>query len=415
MGGIYERACVTIAASSSSGDHLGFLDHSQERCYYASHDIDAWPFMNPSYVVARPVHDIRQVRHIDPLARRAWAFQERLLSKRLLSYSSTLTWNCKGGYICECGLGLKADPLFKGPSYHGLELSYFERPDNPAFSRLMDRNPRPSFDLHGLWYSEIVHPYSQRELTRHSDRLPALSGVARKFHEKIPHDNYLAGIWRQDIARGLWWTTTTSGYGAPGGRLPEDGYRAPSWSWASVEGSISFLSHHQKASNLEMFRTSVIEAHCQPESMDSPYGRVSDGFLRLKGPVTLATLTISPTPTVSLRSTAFRSSPIKKNVWLDTPVRRLHLPGNCGTAIVRSPYPKQLQKAKAQVTCLVLHDSVEVSNDSSVISRRVLLLLAPSARRQGAFERLGIINLDLPTDKTKGWYGEFDEEEFLVI
>ncbi|RSL59013.1 hypothetical protein CEP54_007520 [Fusarium duplospermum] len=413
MGGIYERACVTIAASSSSGDHLAFLESSRGRSYYAGHDIDAWPFMSTSYIVGRPVHDVRQATSMDPLARRAWAFQERLMSKRYLSYSTALTWTCRGGFICECGLDFKADPLFNGPSYSGLELSCFEQPDKPAFVRLMDQDPPPSFDLHYLWYNEIVHPYSRRELTRHSDRLPAFSGVVKRFHEKIPHDNYLAGLWEQDITRGLLWTTKTSESGVPGGRLPEDGYRAPSWSWASVEGPMSFLSPHQKAPNPGIFRTSVIEAQCQPESMDSPYGHVSDGFLRLKGPATLATLTISPT--VSLHSKEFKSSPIKENVWLDTPVQKLRLPGDCGTAIVRSHHPKQQQKVKAQVTCVVLHDSVEVVNNLSVISRRVLLVLAPSARREDAFEPLGIVRLDLPTDKTRGWYEEFKEKEYLVI
>ncbi|RTE83533.1 hypothetical protein BHE90_001919 [Fusarium euwallaceae] len=416
MGGIYERAYVTIAASSSSGDHVDFLNSSPGRSYYAGHDIDAWPFMSTSYIVGRPVHDVRQTKHMDPLTRRAWAFQERLMSKRFLSYSSALTWTCKGGFVCECGLDFEADPLFDGPSYPGLELSCFEKPDIPAFVRLMDQDPPPSFDLHYLWYNEIAQPYSRRELTKHSDRLPALSGVVKRFHEKIPHDNYLAGLWEQDITRGLLWTTTTTNeLGGPGGHLPEDGYRAPSWSWASVEGPISFLSPHQKAPNPGIFRTSVIEAQCQPESMDIPYGHVSDGFLRLKGPATLASLTISPTPTVSLHSKEFKSSPIKDNVWLDTPVQKLRLPGDCGTAIVRSHHQKQQQKVKAQVTCVVLHDSFEVATNLSVISRRLLLVLAPSARREDAFERLGIVQLGSPTDKIQGWYGEFKEKELLVI
>lgn len=73
-------------------------------------------------ILGRPVHDIRQIRHVDPLVRRAWAFQDRPLSKRFLSYSSALTWYCKGRSICQCELGLKADSLFNGPPYPGLEL-----------------------------------------------------------------------------------------------------------------------------------------------------------------------------------------------------------------------------------------------------------------------------------------------------
>lgn len=43
----------------------------------------------------------------------------------------------------------------------------------------MSRDPRPAFHLHHLWYNEIVHLYSERDLTSHSDQLPALSNVAR--------------------------------------------------------------------------------------------------------------------------------------------------------------------------------------------------------------------------------------------
>lgn len=170
-------------------------------------------------ILGSPVHDIRQIRHMDPLVRRALAFQERPLSKRFLSYSSALTWYCKGRSICKCGLGLKADSLFNGPSYPGFELTCFEKSDMPAFSRLMCRDPRPSFDLHHLWYNEIVHPYSERGLTKHSDRPSALSGMAKRFHGNIPHNNYMArmatryyigSLVNNNNERIRWWTGGSS-------------------------------------------------------------------------------------------------------------------------------------------------------------------------------------------------------------
>ena len=58
----------------------------------------------------------------------------------------------------------------------------------------MCRGLRPSFDLHHLWHNEIVHPYSKGWLTKDSDQPPALSGMAKRFHGNIPHNNYMAGM-----------------------------------------------------------------------------------------------------------------------------------------------------------------------------------------------------------------------------
>ena len=111
----------------------------------------------------------------------------------------------------------------------------------------------------------ISHPssFSARELSLETDVLPALSGLAHAFEAGIvvgaanepvdrrdDDDNYLAGIWRQDLARGLLWT-------------PHDGsltsrytrYVSPTWSWASVKGQVHFPSEGSDiASSLEFLK-----------------------------------------------------------------------------------------------------------------------------------------------------------------
>jgi hypothetical protein len=43
-----------------------------------------------------------------PLAERAWAYQEKLLGRRFLSYEAReLHWKCDKMWRCECGLGDK--------------------------------------------------------------------------------------------------------------------------------------------------------------------------------------------------------------------------------------------------------------------------------------------------------------------
>jgi len=60
------------------------------------------------------------------------------------------------------------------------------------------------------------------------DRLPALAGLAKALAERTG-DEYLAGIWKKGLIEGLLW------YGEDDLLLTPT-YRAPSWSWASVDG-----------------------------------------------------------------------------------------------------------------------------------------------------------------------------------
>jgi hypothetical protein len=51
----------------------------------------------------------------------------------------------------------------------------------------------------------MVTMYFECRLTYRTDVFPALSGLARAFHRQMIDDQYLAGLWRNDIIRGLFW------------------------------------------------------------------------------------------------------------------------------------------------------------------------------------------------------------------
>jgi hypothetical protein len=78
----------------------------------------------------------------------------------------------------------------------------------------------------------IVTQYSMLNLTQRTDILPALSGIAMSYAQHMP-TGYLAGIWKDDLARGLLWCIgpvnsplkAENRYGRRA--FP---YRAPSWS-----------------------------------------------------------------------------------------------------------------------------------------------------------------------------------------
>ena len=61
-------------------------------------------------------------------------------------------------------------------------------------------------NLYELWY-EWCGGNNSRQLTHQADKFPALAGMAERVAETIG-DEYLAGLWRKDLARGLMWSMT---------------------------------------------------------------------------------------------------------------------------------------------------------------------------------------------------------------
>ncbi|KAK7429700.1 hypothetical protein QQZ08_003726 [Neonectria magnoliae] len=78
----------------------------------------------------------------------------------------------------------------------------------------------------------MVEEYMTRQFTFESDRLIALAGIASVYQRltEIPEESYLAGLWRHTFLQDLLWVTRE------GSRVcPPQLYRAPTWSWASME------------------------------------------------------------------------------------------------------------------------------------------------------------------------------------
>jgi hypothetical protein len=155
---------------------------------------------------------------------RAWTLQERLLSRRTLYFGrDQVAWECRRGNAYE---GL-LDMFYEG----NVKLS----PGN--FSRLLNTsNPFANTDNVRQW-SHLVEAYSKRKLSFGKDKLVAISGLARMFAPLYKSD-YVAGLWVKDLIRLLAWyvqTTTES--------LTDHvaiSYRAPSWSWASLDSEIRY-------------------------------------------------------------------------------------------------------------------------------------------------------------------------------
>jgi hypothetical protein len=133
------------------------------------------------------------------------------------------------------------------------------------------------------WYRTIPY-YSSRDLIYAKDKLPAISGYAHKLHETIG-GKYLAGLWEMDLVLGLLW------YAQPwDGKLPGDMTRkppverAPSWSWASLDGRLEYTDSWYRNTLLASFQ--VLQCSVTPTTKD-PFSEVSGGVLRVSGPLEL--------------------------------------------------------------------------------------------------------------------------------
>ncbi|KAI4860851.1 HET-domain-containing protein [Hypoxylon rubiginosum] len=186
---------------------------------------------------------------------RGWTFQEARLSPRKLFYGP-LMFHISCGKLQESADGSKFD-----------EDDFFRQ-----------REPKFSDVLVG-WYS-LVATYGNRALSYERDRFPALSAFPRTISEKFPDQQYLAGLWKSDLHRGLLWTpyawTDLKTYL----EYPEEGYIAPSWSWACHPGGLTWVRGNALGLYIFSPEFELRGANIVSEAMN-PYGRVLSGTLEL--------------------------------------------------------------------------------------------------------------------------------------
>ncbi len=86
-------------------------------------------------------------------------------------------------------------------------------------------------DHYRIW-DEIVQLYSSCELTKQSDKLIAIAGIAERM-AVLMEDVYLWGMWKRKLPEGLpWCVKNTLEVTRPRPSV------APSWSWASICGIV---------------------------------------------------------------------------------------------------------------------------------------------------------------------------------
>lgn len=166
-----------------------------------------------------------------PLHSRGWVVQERFLSTRTIYFTQNqIYWECLESTSCEAHLSLTTS---KSVVRRGSEVSKLGfKAARLVIAQAQAGQPhKDRLRLQTLtftWFN-ILSTYVSCALTKDSDRLIAMSGVAKAFRE-ANGDTYLAGLWKHTIHYGLLWKTKATS----GTLIQSNESYAPSWSWASV-------------------------------------------------------------------------------------------------------------------------------------------------------------------------------------
>lgn len=139
-----------------------------------------------------------------PLGFRAWAYQERILSPRVLNFTSYGTlWKCSQIQAREDGL---------------------VTPRKDQFAALTDANSREhwySRDSKSRYWALVVSQYTGLSMTDLTDKLPALSGIIARL-QQVTGDVCYAGLWKSRFIESLLWMRRP---GISSARLPQHASR----------------------------------------------------------------------------------------------------------------------------------------------------------------------------------------------
>ncbi|KDR79282.1 hypothetical protein GALMADRAFT_208711 [Galerina marginata CBS 339.88] len=244
---IYTRAHVTIVAACAKKAGDGFLHDRQDP------EASALPFWvagsapedeggSSGVAIALGTMRVREQAYAprdEPVNRRAWCFQERLLSPRALIYAShTVQYQCREG---TRNVGCASNFFVEG------KIDELRMPEIGVGMAARELGEKEREAVWKVWKG-ILEEYTRRSLTSPMDKLVALSGVAQYFARYWGTDDlvgpntstemeigYMAGLWKHNLSVDLLWYRSSASARAP---RPAE-YRAPSWSWAASDGEVA--------------------------------------------------------------------------------------------------------------------------------------------------------------------------------
>ncbi|MCJ1445370.1 MAG: hypothetical protein MMC23_005875 [Stictis urceolatum] len=273
MSQIYQGAYATIVALSGASSHAGLarVEKSRERFSQMKCTLDGLNLVSIGPSLYSAINML-------PWGKRAWTFQEALMSPRCIYFSDfQMYFECNA---MQCSESLDESYSWIHRTIRDESLLQAKTHDQ-RFGEGIFRSPFIKQTLmkdDRLWeYQRLVHQYSDRLLTNQNDIINAFSGVLQVLTSK----NEETFFWAHPLAhfdRVLLWESLWQHSGKR-----RDGF--PSWSWTSWVGQIWIwqLTEHQLPLDLKIWRKfdSGVGTILETSNRDneSPDGLINDPLM----------------------------------------------------------------------------------------------------------------------------------------
>lgn len=222
----YGHNTVTISAASAAACTEGFLSSS-----LIDDTFVAGPF-RISLATVGGLGSVQLSRYTspppEPIASRGWTFQESLLSRRLVIYGTREVY-----WTCNTMTG-----TYGGPN--AMSESRYSTVDRQLLGTTRNLINILEYPWEFAW-SDVVTQFMTRRLGVESDKLLAIAALASRMADEAEKRGtsliYIAGLFVCPKSIISWAAALLWRVDSPEGTKRAGTYRAPSWSWACVDGA----------------------------------------------------------------------------------------------------------------------------------------------------------------------------------
>jgi hypothetical protein len=310
MDEVYRHAFLCIAAAASAKSSSGCFRTREASSRATCEVTTSWNDRPNSVYQIYNSKIWPNVFEDQPLISRAWVVQELQLSPRILYFNSTqIFWQCYDKLACEeLPTHIEPDWGTADQQDDNLKFSTYVYHHQPLIG---DRAP-PMIrknEYMRIWCG-ILEQYTKCRLTFLNDKLVAISGIARLFCQPLA-DTYCAGLWTRRMPIELLWTRGMRDFPKPA--LPkstQECYRAPSWSWASIDEPITPSHFHDHYQDRVIILVETKSCHATTKTGDA-FSEILSGVIRLSG--FLSKMKLRPIPD---SESVTHWSAFLKDMWL---------------------------------------------------------------------------------------------------
>jgi hypothetical protein len=263
MAGIYAGSLCTLASATASAQGGCVLPRPKEFTAPIEWQIVSAADKNESPTIILYPPPIAEWLLVDEcmVNTRAWCYQEKALSRRLVQFT-------RNSFIWQCGERKVTEARTIEYTRHDTGTLSLNLGHDHVFSKSVEPDQSSSPDLvsqFNQWY-EYVNDYTTRNITSPGDRLAAIQGLARRHRLLLPKGmRYVGGFWEQDLRRGLLWQISDP--------TPRAGRKAdfPSWSWAAPNGTVIYGDLLEITSSDEYLRSPLEPVISIPATEEDSY------------------------------------------------------------------------------------------------------------------------------------------------